>query len=203
MALSGWGRSGIALLVVGILVALWAQQGLGECQTTAGQVGQAVSEQLQQQCENRRTFRLGGIAMAVVGGGLFLNDAAGGIIGSSGKKSTTVMSEPSIKNFVVSPGEFDYVEFGITDESKLSYSIEVVNGPGVNVIVTYRRHLNEFRESTDIGWVEKASAVNVQDAQKDAILTPGDYVVIIDNTGRFGDQTAEQQADVTLKYRIS
>lgn len=118
---------------------------------------------------------------------------------SSGSRKQSVESK---EYFNISPTEFVYVEFGTTSDAKLEYSIDVHNGPAINSIVAYKRHLGEFKESTNIGWVERASAVNVKKAEKEAIVNPGDYVIILDNTGRFGEQKADGEVDVTLEYEV-
>lgn len=38
--------------------------------------------------------------------------------------------------------------------------------------------------------------------EKEAIVSPGDYVIILDNTGRFGEQKADGEVDVTLEYEL-
>lgn len=201
MAISLRTRLGIVIAIAGIVGFVWAQQSLAECQTILGQAGQAVSEQAQQRCQTRRGIRVLSIIAIGIGGGATV---LGGLNGSTSESEadTTIESVESKEHFTISPTEFSYVEVSTTDEAKLHYSVDVLNGPGVNVIVTYAKNLNEFRNSTNIGWVKKASAVNVESIEKEAILRPGDYVIILDNTGRFGEQEATDEADVTIDYNI-
>jgi hypothetical protein len=111
-------------------------------------------------------------------------------------------SAESKEYFNINPTEFAYVEFGTTKDAKLEYSIDVHDGPAINSIVAYKKNLPDFSESTNIGWVQKASAVNKKHITKEAVINPGDYVIILDNIGRFRDQVANGPVDVTIEYEV-
>lgn len=126
-------------------------------------------------------------------------EQAGSSAQSEGKGKESAVGKEFFK---IAPTEFSYVEFGTTKDAKLEYSITVHSGPNINAIVTYKRNLDDFRKSTNIGWVESASAVNVETVEKESVLNPGDYVLILDNTGRFGEQEASGEVEVTVDYEL-
>lgn len=73
--------------------------------------------------------------------------------------------------FKISPTEFAYIEFGTSKNAKLNYSVKVHSGPNINVIVTYKKNLDNFRETFNIGWVENASAVNIESVERGCVDT--------------------------------
>lgn len=75
-AVGRMGTIGLLLLVVGIAVALYAHQNMAEFETTAGQVGRALSEEAQREYRNYSYARIGGAVTAAVGAVLSLADIA-------------------------------------------------------------------------------------------------------------------------------
>lgn len=70
------GILGLVLLVGGIAVALYGHQNMGEFETTAGQLGRALSEDAQQEYQTYSNMRIGGAVAAAVGAVLSLADIA-------------------------------------------------------------------------------------------------------------------------------
>jgi hypothetical protein len=122
---------------------------------------------------------------------------------SSSNVQSSTASGNSKEFFKIDPTEFAYVSFDTTKDAKLEYSMKVYNGPDINAIVTYKDNLSEFKQSTNIGWVEGASAVDVGQTHQQSIIHPADYVLILDNSGRFGGQTPSGTAEVEVELKIT
>lgn len=93
--------------------------------------------------------------------------------------------------------------FDVGRESILDYTMEVLEGPAINVIVTDEKNLENFKNNPKIRWVERASSINVSNIEKTAKVGPRDYVIILDNTGRWGGQEASSEARVDLNIELT
>jgi len=75
-AIGGMGILGLVLLAGGIGVALYGHQNMAEFETTAGQVGRALSEEAQSEYQIFSNMRIGGAVAGAVGAVLSLADIA-------------------------------------------------------------------------------------------------------------------------------
>jgi hypothetical protein len=198
-------RLGLLLAIIGTGAFLVGGQSVQEQQTTAGQVERAVSDEAQTEYEQNTAMRnLGGLA-AVIGGLLVVvgSMSSGGNNVSSGTSTAGNVRSTNRDIYTVQPGEFTYMKFDVGRESILDYTMEVLDGPSINVIVTDEQYLDDFKDTPTIGWVEEASAVNVSNIEKTAKIGPRDYAIILDNTGRYGGQNASGEARVDLNIELT
>lgn len=66
-ASSGKTMLGLVLLIGGILIALYAHQNMAEFETTAGQLGRALSDEAQREYQTYSNMRIGGAVAAAIG----------------------------------------------------------------------------------------------------------------------------------------
>lgn len=195
-------RLGILLALVGTGAFLIGGQGVQEQQTTAGQVERAVSDEAQADYEQNTAMRsLGGIT-AVIGGLIVVvkavssNKIAGGNTGRDTRSTNRDI-------YIINQGQYAYIRFDISRESILDYTMEVLDGPAINVIVTDEKNLEKFKNNRKIRWIKRASSINVSNIEKTAKIGPRDYVIILDNTGRWGRQEASSKARVDLNIELT
>jgi hypothetical protein len=194
-------RFGLVLLIVGVGGFLYADTVISQGSTSVGQLERGISESQQSQFETFVFVRIASGVAAAAGAGLIVI----GSLSSNSRKAEASTGAPQQSRAVltVPPGEFRVVEFDIGKPHILDYTIEVLNGPSVNVIVTDQSQLETFADSPNIGWIENASRVDTSDATVTSQLGPRDYAFIIDNTGRSHSQTATSPAKINLVYELT
>jgi hypothetical protein len=103
---------------------------------------------------------------------------------------------------LIGAGSSRHFRLDVGQEAMFDYTVKVIDGPPLNVIVTEKQYLDEFLDIGDTRRIEEASAVGVKETTKQARIGPGEYVIILDNTGKVGTQTPEESAEVSISYSL-
>lgn len=142
----------------------------------------------------------------LIGGLIYLIDAWRGAPGGQPRANgQTASSGPFFDGReydTVGPQSFVHYDFTIEEPAVLDYGVEVFNGPAVNTIVTTRRHFERFKHTPDIKHLEKGSRFATTKDRVKAHVSPSDYVLIVDNTGRMNGAPGNVAADIEFDYQV-
>lgn len=224
MGIGGSGALGIVLLAIGVLLLLVGQQGVQEYQTTSGQISRALSEEQRSNYEMYSSMRLFGGMGAVVGGILFVV----GLASSSGSNGPSGGRQPPaqgggpppqpqnaggppnanqggpMSNYdhdTVPPGNFVFYELSVNSACVVDFSIDVFEGPPVNILFTDRLNLERFKQTGTGEYYPDASELNTRGISRKTRLPPGDHAIIVDNTNSI-TSTANGPASYELEYEV-
>lgn len=201
MAFKLRGKIGVLLLVGGFVGFMLGQQGVAEYQTTAGQAARMVSSAQRQQYQMYSAIRaIGGIS-AVIGVALMALDFAQTGSGDTANASTKSDSFSGYDHTTLQPGSFTHYEFSVSEPSVLHCEVEPLNGEGFNVITTSKKNLERFSKTADIKYLERGTEFDAGKTEIKARVKPGEWAIILDNTGRLGDSTGGA-VDVEIDYEV-
>ncbi|HHT76013.1 MAG TPA: hypothetical protein GXZ80_08215 [Euryarchaeota archaeon] len=101
----------------------------------------------------------------------------------------------------IQPGQALFLEFDSVWQTKLSYDVEVISGPNIDVIVTDERgYESYFNPFSTLWYYPEASYLNTRSASVTTNVQGGQYYLIIDNS-MAGRATPDGQP-VTVRYSL-
>lgn len=123
--------------------------------------------------DRRTVLALSGAAVAGMTGctGSPAGDDAGEIL-YSGTETRTIQ-----------PHKFLPYRFTLEALASLRYSLTVLDGPNVDIIATTEEYLEGFTTGGDWQFFQPASVADTAETTVEAELEPGEWVLIVDNSG--------------------
>lgn len=200
-------RVGAGLIIVGILLFISGQDIVSQYQTGSGTLARTVSEQDQQTYQTGQLLRIFGPAVSLVGFFMVWRDyqhkhhwvwSKLGIDNQSGKKVTSTV----FKTQTIDPGSYTSFNINIEEPSVLDYKITVLKGSDINVIVTSGKYLDEFDKSAKTKHKSDASKFSVSEVRNKSRLPSGNWVLILDNTGRLEPNEVPEETDIEIEYEL-
>lgn len=82
----------------------------------------------------------------------------------------------------IEPGNFVPYRFSLDRVATLTYSLTVVSGPTVDLVATADRYVEAFAEGGDWQFYDPASVADTATASVEAVLDPGEWALILDNS---------------------
>lgn len=200
-------RVGLGLIIAGIFLFITGQDIVSQYQTGSGTLARTVSEQDQQTYQTGQLLRVFGPVVSLVGGFMVWRDyqhkhhwiwSKLGISEQSGKSVISTTFE----TVTIESGSYRTFDISVEEPSVLDYEMAVLKGSDINIIVTITDYLADFDKSAKIKHKSDASEFGTSEVRNKSRLPPGDWVLILDNTGRLSANEEPAETDIEIEFEV-
>jgi len=99
-------------------------------------------------------------------------------------------------------GQFTHYDFSIGQPAVLDYTVDALTGGPINVLLTTQDERDRFEYRGDIRVVNKGSDLDTGKAVVRTRVNPGEYSIIVDNTGRVSERLNDDSVEFEIEYEV-